>query len=137
MPSSGSFFCPYELLERQKSICCSLKVYNALIITPLFITQAPTCFGIHMPSSGSFLCAYELLERQKLLCCSLKVYNALIITSLFITQAPTCFGIHMPSSGNFLFADGSTWSVAANILNKQSRTTDKRWSSSLGGGGPC
>ena len=29
------------------------------------------------------------------------------------------------------------WRVAANILNKQSRTADKEWSSSLGvGGGP-
>ena len=26
------------------------------------------------------------------------------------------------------------WRVAANILNKQSRTADKGWSSSLGGG---
>jgi hypothetical protein len=26
------------------------------------------------------------------------------------------------------------WRVAANILNKQSRTTDKKWSSSLGVG---
>jgi hypothetical protein len=43
--------------------------HYALITTPLFITQAPTCFGIHVPSSGSFLCPYELLERQKWLCC--------------------------------------------------------------------
>jgi hypothetical protein len=42
----------------------------ALIITPLFIIQAPTCFGIHMSSSGSFLCPYELPELQKWLCCS-------------------------------------------------------------------
>jgi len=27
----------------------------------------------------------------------------------------------------------SVWRVAANILNKQSRTADKGWSSSLGG----
>jgi hypothetical protein len=38
--------------------------HYALITTPLFITQAPTCFGIHVPSSGSFLYPYELLERQ-------------------------------------------------------------------------
>jgi hypothetical protein len=44
--------------------------HYALIITPLFITQAPTFFGINVPSSGSFLCPYELLERQKWLCCS-------------------------------------------------------------------
>jgi hypothetical protein len=36
----------------------------ALIITPLFDMQAPTCFGIHVPSSGSFLCPYELLEGR-------------------------------------------------------------------------
>jgi hypothetical protein len=36
----------------------------ALIITPLFITHAPTCYGIHMPSSGSVLYPYNLLERQ-------------------------------------------------------------------------
>jgi hypothetical protein len=36
--------------------------HYALIVTLLFDTQAPTCFGIHVPSSGSFLCHYELLE---------------------------------------------------------------------------
>jgi hypothetical protein len=46
------------------------KILLTSVITPLFITQAPTCFGIHMPSSGSVLYPYELLERQKLLCCS-------------------------------------------------------------------
>jgi hypothetical protein len=29
--------------------------HYALTITPLFDTQAPTCFVIHVPSSGSFL----------------------------------------------------------------------------------
>jgi hypothetical protein len=36
----------------------------ALIVTPLFITQAATCFGIHMPSSGSVLYPCELLEGR-------------------------------------------------------------------------
>jgi hypothetical protein len=40
---------------------------SALIITPLFITQAPTCVGIHMLFSGSVLDP-EFLERQKWLC---------------------------------------------------------------------
>jgi hypothetical protein len=38
---------------------------------------------------------------------------------------------------DFPFADGDglqIWRVAANILNKQSRTADKEWSSSLGVG---
>jgi hypothetical protein len=30
--------------------------YALSYITPLFDTQAPTCFGIHMPTSGSFSC---------------------------------------------------------------------------------
>jgi hypothetical protein len=38
--------------------------HYALIITPLFDTQAPTCFGFHVPSSGSFLCPYELPEGR-------------------------------------------------------------------------
>jgi hypothetical protein len=38
--------------------------HYALIIKPLFDTQAPTCFGTHAPSSGSFLCPYELLEGR-------------------------------------------------------------------------
>jgi hypothetical protein len=38
--------------------------HYTLIITPLFDTHAPTCFGIHVPSSGSFLCPYELLEGR-------------------------------------------------------------------------
>jgi hypothetical protein len=42
----------------------------AVIITPLFSTPAPTCFGTYMPCSGSVLYPYELLERQKWLCCS-------------------------------------------------------------------
>jgi hypothetical protein len=33
-------------------------------ITPLFDTQAPTCFGMHVPSSGSFSCPRELLESR-------------------------------------------------------------------------
>jgi hypothetical protein len=36
--------------------------HYALIITPLFDTQTPTCFGIHVTSSGRFLCPYELTE---------------------------------------------------------------------------
>jgi hypothetical protein len=51
-------------------LLCIIDQHYALIITPLFITQAPTCFGINMPSSGSVLYPYELLERQKWLCCS-------------------------------------------------------------------
>jgi hypothetical protein len=35
--------------------------HYALIITPLFITQAPACFGTYVPSSGSVLYPYELL----------------------------------------------------------------------------
>jgi hypothetical protein len=38
--------------------------HYALIITPLFDTQASTCFGTHVPSSGSFLCPYELPEGK-------------------------------------------------------------------------
>jgi hypothetical protein len=38
--------------------------HYALIITPLFDTQAPTCFGNHVPSSGSFLCPYALPEGR-------------------------------------------------------------------------
>jgi hypothetical protein len=38
--------------------------HYALIIAPLFDTQAPTCFGIHVPSSGSFLCPCELLDGR-------------------------------------------------------------------------
>jgi hypothetical protein len=51
--------------------------HNALIITPLFITPASTCFGAYMPSSGSVLYPYELLERQKWLCCSHVLHTAL------------------------------------------------------------
>jgi hypothetical protein len=40
--------------------------HYALIITPLFITQAPTCFGIYVPSSGSVLYLYELLWRAEM-----------------------------------------------------------------------
>jgi hypothetical protein len=39
------------------------------IITPLFDTQAPTYFDIHVPSSGSFLYPRELLESRNVLCC--------------------------------------------------------------------
>jgi hypothetical protein len=38
--------------------------HYAMIITPLFDTQASTCFGIHVPSSGCFLCPYELREGR-------------------------------------------------------------------------
>jgi hypothetical protein len=42
--------------------------YYALIIIPLFITQAPTCFGTYVPASGSILYPCELLESPKWLC---------------------------------------------------------------------
>jgi hypothetical protein len=55
-------------------LCCmgvklglSLSIIDhhyALIISPLFDTQALTCFGIRVPSSGSFLCPYKLLEGR-------------------------------------------------------------------------
>jgi hypothetical protein len=38
--------------------------YALSYITPLFDTQAPTYFGIHVPSSGSFLYPRELLESR-------------------------------------------------------------------------
>jgi hypothetical protein len=50
--------------KRNKKIISITDQHYALIITPLFNTQAPTCFGIHVPSSGSFLCPYELLEGR-------------------------------------------------------------------------
>jgi hypothetical protein len=38
--------------------------YTLSYITPLFDTQAATCFGIHVPSSGSFSYPRELLESR-------------------------------------------------------------------------
>jgi hypothetical protein len=38
--------------------------YALSYITHLFVTQAPTCFGIHVSSSGSFSCPHELLESR-------------------------------------------------------------------------
>jgi hypothetical protein len=49
--------------------------HNALMIIPLFNTQAPTCFGIHVPSSGSLLFPYELLSGRNGYVVCLKVYN--------------------------------------------------------------
>jgi hypothetical protein len=40
--------------------------YALRYITPLFDTQAPTCFSIHVPSSGSFSCPRELLESRNI-----------------------------------------------------------------------
>jgi hypothetical protein len=42
--------------------------HYAMIIAPLFITQAPTRFGTYVPSSGGVLYACELLESLKWLC---------------------------------------------------------------------
>jgi hypothetical protein len=39
--------------------------HYALIITSLFITQAPTCFDTYVPSSGSVLYPCELLKVRK------------------------------------------------------------------------
>jgi hypothetical protein len=39
--------------------------HYALIIIPLFITQAPTRFGTYVPYSGSVLYPCELLESLK------------------------------------------------------------------------
>jgi hypothetical protein len=55
------------LIGRKSKVLYFLSIIDqhyALIITPLFDTQAPTCFGIDVPSSGSFLCPYELLEGR-------------------------------------------------------------------------
>jgi hypothetical protein len=40
------------------------RQHHALIIIPLFITQAPTCFGTYVPSSGSVLHPCELLSSN-------------------------------------------------------------------------
>jgi hypothetical protein len=42
--------------------------HYALIIIPLFITQAPTCFGTYVPSSRSVLYPCELFASPKWLC---------------------------------------------------------------------
>jgi hypothetical protein len=40
--------------------------YALSYIILLFVTQAPTCFGIHVPFSGSFSCPCELLESRNI-----------------------------------------------------------------------
>jgi hypothetical protein len=48
----------------KNSVKLSVIEQHYAIITPLFDTQAPTCFGINVPSSGSFLFPRELLESR-------------------------------------------------------------------------
>jgi hypothetical protein len=55
---------------KQPSMLGIVDQHYALIITPLFITPAPTRFGTYMPSSGNVLYTYELVERQKWSCCN-------------------------------------------------------------------
>jgi hypothetical protein len=53
------------------ALCLQLGIpgqHYALIIIPLFTTQAPTCFGTYVPSSGSVVYTCELLESPKWLC---------------------------------------------------------------------
>jgi hypothetical protein len=59
--------CVTDIWEQagEKNITLStIDQHCALIITPLFDTQAATCFGIHEPSSGSFLRPYKLHEAR-------------------------------------------------------------------------
>jgi hypothetical protein len=61
-----------------------------------------------------------------------KVIYYLIIKKFHVSWVPCHYGMARPQ-----VADGDVlqiWRVAANILNKQSRTADKGWSSSLGVG---
>jgi hypothetical protein len=61
--------------------------HYVLIITPLFDTQAPTCFGIHVPPSGSFLCPYELLESRNVYAVC-HVLNMLLACAHWLLCAP-------------------------------------------------
>jgi hypothetical protein len=57
-------FHDFVKMENENGRLSIIDQHYALIITPLFDTQAPTCFSIHVPSSGSFLRPYELLEGR-------------------------------------------------------------------------
>jgi hypothetical protein len=54
-------------------------------------------------------------------------------TRIHVKHVPCCHGMARPQAAD---VDGGLqiWRIAANILNKQSRKTDKGWSSSLGAG---
>jgi hypothetical protein len=60
--------CECTRFSKQIKILGIIDQQYALIIIPLFITQAPTCFGTYVPSSGSVLYPCELLESPKWLC---------------------------------------------------------------------
>jgi hypothetical protein len=51
-------------MQHYATLCNTMQHYALSYITPLFDTQAPTCFGIYVPSSGSFVCPRELLESR-------------------------------------------------------------------------
>jgi hypothetical protein len=59
--------------------------HYALIIIPLFITQAPTCFGTYVSSSGSVLYTCDLLNVRN--CCVIGMYPVLddVTTSVYNT----------------------------------------------------
>jgi hypothetical protein len=95
----------------------TVNKHCALIIAPLFVTQAATCFGIHVPSSGSFLCPYELLESLKQFvvmyckcwwavctgCCSFVCY----VVQLRGTHRPPTFTVHDRQHNRFCLSSNS------------------------------
>jgi hypothetical protein len=65
--------------------------YALSYITPLFDTQAPTCFDIHVPSPGSFSSPRELLVVVP--CVMLSIRCAQLDN---ITHGTTTFSAHKP-----------------------------------------
>jgi N-dimethylarginine dimethylaminohydrolase len=54
----------HESIKHLNERLSVIDQHYVLIVSPLFDTQAATCFGSHVPCSGSFLCPYELLEGR-------------------------------------------------------------------------
>jgi hypothetical protein len=63
-----------EVWFNVRTVYCLMSIidqqYALSYITPLFDTQAPTCFGIYVPSSGNFSGPRELLESRNVCCLS-------------------------------------------------------------------
>jgi hypothetical protein len=87
----------YNLANNDVSRVGITDQHYALIIIPLFITQAPTCFNTYVPSSGSVLYPCELLESEMVVSsgCThvLKIFVASVHRMLFC--ALLCLAEHL------------------------------------------
>jgi hypothetical protein len=116
----GKLFCPYVTRSAASSTFRT------------FYVMFPPSRRIQCPA---FICNHPLLSSPVRFVLLLSVLVAVCLINVSYNTIANCFSFLFPLMERPRVVDGGDgfqiWKVAANILNKQSRTVNKEWSTSL------